>query len=527
MRKPLTKPKVFGRAATIDFLAPVKGLRSDQGQMQEQPESAMKCINWVPETDALRARRGFSEHAFDLNDGTAVETLMVYNSGTASELFGANDEYIWEVTDAGDVGASPAVSGQTEAYNSWVNFTASSGTHYLVVVNGADNNQTYDGSSWATQSWTGATDNDLIFVWSFKTRLWFIKKNSMSAYYLGTGAISGALTAFQLGAVFKKGGKLLAGGTWSVDSAVGTGMDDMIVFVSDQGEVAVYEMSDPDDATSLLLKGVYDVGRPLGQRCLINIGGDLLILTYKGLIPLSKAVAVKKEKLDAEAITSPIRQAFSDDAVTYGSLEGWDLQSYPQANLVIINVPIVEHSQYKQYVFNVLTGAFAEWKAINSVCWGLFGDNIYFGGTDDVVYKADTGSSDDGAAITAEVLTHYSSLGQKGRIKQVTLVKPIVRTNSNVGFGLNVLGNYALPDSPPNTSEGGVDRDGFTWDESNWDEDSWAGSVIVDDWFGGNGSGDVVAIHYAVNVATSSDVDLEYRLFGFRLAYQIGGPLGG
>ena len=45
--------------------------------------------------------------------------------------------------------------------------------------------------------------------------------------------------------------------------------------------------------------------------------------------------------------------------------------------------------------------------------------------------------------------------------------------------------------------------------------------------FGGNGSGDVVAIHYAVNVATSSDVDLEYRLFGFRLAYQIGGPLGG
>lgn len=526
MRRPLTKTKEFGRAATTDILAPVKGLRSDQGLMQEQPEAAMKLVNWVPETDALRVRRGYAEHAFDLGD-SPVETLMVYTSGTDTRLFAAAGQYIWNATDAGDVGASPDVSGQTEAYNSWVNFTASGGTHYLVTVNGSDNNHTYDGSSWDTETWTGVTDNNLIYVWSFKTRLWFIEKNSMSAYYLPTGSISGAATKFELGAIFKKGGKLLAGGTWSVDSAVGTGMDDMIVFVSNQGEVAVYEMSDPDDATSLLLKGVYDVGRPLGQRCLINIGGDLLVLTYKGLVPLSKAVAVKKEKLDAEAITAPIRQAFSDDAVAFGDLQGWDLQSYPQANLVIINVPTSEGSAYKQYVFNVLTGAFAEWRSINSVCWALFGNNVYFGGTTDVVYKGDTGSSDGGAAVSAEILTHYSALGQKGRSKQVTLVKPIVRTNSDVGFGLNILRDYALPDSPPSTSEGGVDRDGFTWDESNWDEDAWAGSVISQDWFGGNNSGDVVAIHYAVKVATSSDVDLIYRLNGFRVVYQIGGPLGG
>jgi hypothetical protein len=526
MRQPLTKTKPFGRAATNEVRVPVKGLRSDQGLMQEQPEAAMRLLNWVPETDAIRVRRGFSEHAFDLN-ADPVETLMVYTSGTASKMFAAAETVIWNATDAGDVGASADVTGQTEAYNSWVNFTASGGTHYLVVVNGADNNQTYNGSSWATQAWTGVTDNDLIYVWSFKSRLWFIKKQSMSAYYLPTGSISGAMTEFPLGAIFKKGGRLLAGGTWSVDSGVGTGMDDMIVFVSSEGEVAVYEMSDPEDATTLLLKGVYDLGKPLGQRCLINIGGDLLILTYKGLIPLSKAVTVRKENLDAEAITSPIRQSFSDDAINYGTNQGWDLQSYPQSNLVILNVPVAEASQYKQYVVNVLTGAWAEWDGVNSVCWALFNNNVYFGGTGEVVYKADTGSSDNGAAITAEVLTHYSHLGKPGRNKQITLVKPIVRSNSDVGFGLTILTNYDLPDSPPSTAEGGVDRDGFTWDESNWDQDAWAGSVINQDWFGGNNSGDVVAIHYAVTVATSSDVDLIYRLIGFRVVYLIGGPLGG
>jgi hypothetical protein len=526
MRQPLTKAKPFGRAATVEVRVPVKGLRSDKGLFQEQPEAAMKLVNWVPEADALRVRRGFSEHAFDLN-GDPVETIMTYTSGSASKMFAAAEGSIWNVTDAGDVGASADVTGQTEAYNSWCNFTASGGTHYLVVVNGADNNQTYDGSSWATQSWTGATDNDLIFVWSFKSRLWFIKKTSMSAYYLGTGAISGAMSEFPLGAIFKKGGRLIAGGTWSVDSAVGSGMDDMIAFISSEGEVAVYEMSDPDDSTSLLLKGVYDVGKPLGQRCIVNVGGDLLVSTYKGLIPLSRAVKVKKESLDAEAISSPIRQAWSDDAVAYGTLQGWDLQSYPQANLLIVNVPTIEGSAYKQYVVNILTGAWAEWSGINSVCWGLYNNNVYFGGTDEVVYKADTGSSDDGAAITAEVLTHYSHLGHPGRNKQVTLVKPVVRTNIDAGFGLNILTNYELPDSPPTTTESAVTLDGFTWDESNWDEDVWGGSVINRDWFGGNNAGGNVAFHYAVNIASSSDLDIVYRLIGFEVVYTVGGPLGG
>src|SRR5262245_23093243 len=120
MRRPLTKAKPFGRAATIDILVPVKGLRTDQGLMQEQPESAMKLVNWVPEVDALRARRGFTQHAFDM-DEDPVETLMVYTSGSATKMFAAAGTKIWNVTDAGDVGASADVTGQTVAYDSWVN----------------------------------------------------------------------------------------------------------------------------------------------------------------------------------------------------------------------------------------------------------------------------------------------------------------------------------------------------------------------------------------------------------------------
>ena len=66
----------------------------------------------------------------------------------------------------------------------------------------------------------------------------FVKRDSLKAYYLPVASIGGAAQDVSLSGVFQRGGKLLLGATWSLDS--GDGMDDKCVFVSDRGEAAIY-----------------------------------------------------------------------------------------------------------------------------------------------------------------------------------------------------------------------------------------------------------------------------------------------
>jgi hypothetical protein len=48
--------------------------------------------------------------------------------------------------------------------------------------------------------------------------------------------------------------------------------------------------TNPSDATAWSRVGVYFLGKPLGRRCLVKYGGDLILLTQNGAFPLSLAL---------------------------------------------------------------------------------------------------------------------------------------------------------------------------------------------------------------------------------------------
>lgn len=498
--------------------APIRGLRSDKGLTAEQPGVAMLLTNWVPETDAVRLRRGYTDH---VTGSSLVETLMPYNAAGDSALFAAIGTGIYDVTVAGGLGGAE-VSDVGNAQFSHFNFTTAAGTRYLVACNGDNPVLNYDGTSWTEPVISGIDSFDLVFGWAFKTRQWFIELDSMSAWYLPVDSVAGSATEFPLGTLFKRGGQLMAAGSMSYDS--GEGIDDLNVFITSEGEVAVYEMTDPDTVSTLALKGLYYIGRPIGRRCLFNVGGDLMILTKTGIIPLSKAISLDKAVLEAAAITAPIRREFADAAFAYGGNDGWQMVSFPETNIMIVNVPEEEGLESRQYIMNLLSNAWGLWTGINALCWAVFNDSLYFGGVDGV-YEAETGSSDNGAAIQAELLTSYSQLGAPGRQKKIELIQPIIRSNATVNGGVQIAADYVDPTTDPNQSES-VEISGFTWDVSNWDEANWAGTTVSKQWRSGTNIGTAIALHYAVTVTTSETSDLEFRLIGFNLIYNVGNPIG-
>jgi hypothetical protein len=519
LRKALRKSQPFGRARQAVLQAPIRGWRSDEGAAKDQPGAAIRLKNWVPEADAVRIRRGYSSHATGMTND--VETLMVYTSGSATTMFAAAGSVIYDVSSAG--AGSSSLTTLTSARWSWTNM-ATSGGKFLVIANGADTVRQWSGSAWTAPSITGpSATTDLIFVWQHKQRLWFIQKNSTKAWYLPVDSIAGAATEFEIGSLFRLGGRLLAGATWSVDA--GDGMDDLNVFVTSEGQVAIYSMSDPSDPTTLSMKGVYFVGKPIGDRCLHQIGGELVVITRAGVVPLSKVITVDATRLDIASLTAPIRVDYANAARLYAANNGWQIVSYPKNNLLILNIPVIEDTTSKQYVMNLLTGAWAEWDSINALSWVVYNENLYFGDTSGVVYKADTGSADAGAPITADMVLTFSQMGARARQKHILLVRPNVDANVSSRGSVYPITDYKTSNLT-DINSGAVNNDVALWDVALWDDAVWPGSDIISEWRGDGNIGTAISLQYIVQASTSAITqDLDFWLISFDVTYEVGGVL--
>jgi hypothetical protein len=234
------------------------------------------------------------------------------------------------------------VSGLTNSRFQYVNMETAGG-NFLMAVNGADKMRYFDGTTWSadggTFTITVADTSNWIDLTLHKQRLWGIKKNSLTAYYLPTGSIQGAAVTFDLSAFFQLGGSLVGVSTWTIDG--GQGVDDFLVFVTTRGEVLVYGGTDPAGAWAM--RGLYRMGSPCGNRSMYKFGGDLLVICQDGLFPLSKAI--QSDRIDQkQAVSAKIQYAMSLAISTYGSNFGWQVLNYPKDNALILNVPVTSGS---------------------------------------------------------------------------------------------------------------------------------------------------------------------------------------
>lgn len=438
---------------------------------------AILLDNMFPQTADVRLRKGSESHVTGLSG--AVDTLMAYTSATTKKLFAGANNAVYDVTTAGAVGAA-VVSGQTSNRYQHIN-VGTTGGQYLYAVNGADKPLLYNGTTWvsvdavSTPAITGVTTTNLIHINAFKRRVFFVEKNTLKAWYLPTDAVGGAASALDFSSICRLGGYLVAMGTWTLDG--GSGIDDHAVWVTSEGEVIVYKGTDPASASTWSLVGVFRVGKPVGRRCFVQYGGDLILICQDGFIPLSRAVISVNPK--AASITTKIANAVTTSVASYGANFGWQGILHPTESQLIFNVPVTENTEVHQYVMNTLTGAWCRFKAWNANCWERLNDSIYYGGNG-IVIKANSENSDRGANITGDAKTAFSYFGSK-QLKRFTMARPVLLSDGNVGAAMEANVDYEdrAPSNTPTFSGAG----GALWDVATWDVDSWGGTLeIKKDW---------------------------------------------
>ena len=351
---------------------------------------------------------------------------------------------------------------------------------------------------------TGVDSSSFISVNLFKHRLYFTQKNTLKVWYLGTDAISGAASALDFGGIARSGGFLQAMGTWTLDA--GQGADDYAVFVTNNGEVIVYNGTDPTDVATWALKGVWQLGQVFSRRCFFKWSGDLLLLTQDGLVPL--ASALQSSRLDPRVnLTDKIYYAVSQAATLYYDNFGWQINYFASQNMLILNIPISNGTQ--QFVMHTITKAWANFTGINAFCFESSGKaGMYFGGTNFVGTFFD-GQSDNGSNITATAQQAYSYFDTPGQLKRYTLVRPILQSSGGIPgvlVGLSIdfdtqsqLG--AVTFNPGSQSAG-------SWDSAVWDTSLWSGGLITTkNWQGVTGVGFAASIN--LNVA-SQGIELHW-----------------
>lgn len=496
MQQPQRQVNRSQTAVTSSQPAPVGGWNARDSIANMDPSDAALMVNWLPTTSDLVMRSGYTNWATGI--GAQVNTLMQYNAlGTNRKLFAAAGSGIYDVTTQGAVGA-PVVTGLNNSQWQYVNFSTPGG-QFLCAVNGVDSYQVYNGAAWqavtavsAPISLTGVTTSQLVHVNAFKQRLYFIQANSLSAWYLPPNSVGGAASQLDFGAIFKRGGYLMAMATWSLDA--GYGMDDYAVWITSEGEVAVYKGTDPSSASTWSLIGVYLIGAPLGRRCFAKYSGDLALICRDGLVPFSRDLMSSRVNTSV-ALSNKIQWAISTATSNYSGNFGWQVQLYPDQNMILLNVPVGIGSQ-EQYVMNTVTGSWCRFTGWAANCWELWQDKIYFGGNG-VVNLAWNGTTDNGVAITAEAIPAFSYFGAQSQLKRFTMARPILNTNGSPGIlmGLNIDFDTSSPIGVPTYSPTAT----AIWDASLWDAAVWGNDMTIKrDWQYVSGLGYAAALHMKV-----------------------------
>lgn len=461
--------------------APNQGWVSAQNLAAMAPGTCLKCINAFPTTTGVRVRGGNILHA-TLNVASPVlpvESLMAYTGSTNRKMFAGCGGDIFDITTVADptIVPTPDVSGQTANYYAFVNF-ATSGGYYMYAVNGADDALLYDGSTWQVVdaasspiSITGVNTDTFSHVNTFRNRIYFVEKNTLSVWYLNVDSVGGAANRLSLAGIFREGGAVSFTATWSSESG-SSALSDYLVVVSTLGEFAIFQGSYPG-GSDWTLAGVYELGVPLGINGWFKAGGDIVVATERGLIPVSAARFKDPSALSMDAISRDIHPDWVKEVARRRAVP-WECTKWDEKTALFVNVPVTSDvTPPRPFVANLQTGKWCEYTAWDTRCMVVHSGQLYFGCNDGTVRSAEISGYDLDQPYTYQIAMAWDHLGQAGFLKTVRQAKAELLTSMPFNILISASVNYTQEfPLPPNVLPDPTPASLFDvglWDQAQWD----------------------------------------------------------
>ena len=502
-------------AQSRSFAAPVAGLVTNAALGAGQGATVLD--NFWPTRRGVEPRGGY--RTFCKVPG-AVRSMFTHR--TSGAMFAATDAAIYPFGPSSTGDLSPSVTGLTSGR--WRTYeTTTSGGSFLVAVNGVDKMRVYNGSTWQAVdetstplAITGVDTRVLAHVWGHGNRLFYVQRGTMTAWYLGTNSVAGTATPLPLGSVFRRGGSLVFGGTFSSDA--GDGMDDRCVFVTDAGEVAIYAGTNPGDVSNWSLQGVYDIAPTLGAGSAVQIGGDLVFGTVRGLFPLSGIVQRDPAEMRALSYASAIEPDWVEAAA--GAPE-WTVAKWDEEGMLVA-APL---GGPQLFVCNLDTRAWATVTGWSVSAIAAMGGNLYFGTPMGEIARGWTGGDDDGDLFVCRLGMGFDHLGDPAAPKAVPMMRSVWVSRRPVTQRLSVATDYRTGFPPAPETSLAEDASSTPW-SSPWGA-PWGGDFRMATWAAWQHvAGTGFAFGPQVQVTSASAAKVSATLERIDLTFRAGTPAG-
>ena len=492
------------RTKSTTIPAPVGGVNALNSLYGMEPTDAVYQYNIIPKEFGLTVRKGTREHVINLDN--PVLTVMTYRDITtgAETLFAATIDGIFDVTVRTDAPSAPVLpwpNNTGEAgYCSFTQWVDVSNTGYLLVADAVNGYYIYDGTTWTLAIMTGAgpdaIDIDFVMVW--KSRVWFLAKNSATGWFLAPGQIEGSLLDgnLEFGNKFRYGDGVVGLYNWTLED--GSGLDNLLVVLGRAGDVLVYKATDPT-TVDLNLVGHWYVGPfPAGNRLTTDYGGDLMILSTYGIISLQglmAGVALERQQQWVSAKISPYVREVMRDTINF---LGWEVRVDPDEGVMIVMSPQRGSKARIQFVMYTATQSWCMYRGLKMDCGVYSRDNFYYGEDNSVIEM--TGTLDNVSfdnqirePIPWALLTSYQDYGSPGHWKRAQFLRPLFISQYAPDYTVSARYDFNIEDIGQQPIS--LPRDGSLWDEALWDSGIWGGGFsVVQQPSGASGMGRHVAI---------------------------------
>ncbi len=460
--------------------APVGGLNGRDPLAAMSANDAYLMDNAFPGTASVDSRKGCVKYSTNL--GAPVQSLRVYAGGAMDKMLAWAGGKVFDVSTSLPTQLDTGL--QTNIVVTTMFSNAADNAQHLIIVSGFDQPRRYDGTSLSTLTMTGmaGSQNTLNYAFAFKSRLYFGQRAKLGFYYLPVGQIQGALSYFDLGQVSQRGGYLVAIASFS-ESGNGSTPNDYIVFITSKGEMIVYAGYDPSNSATWGLVGRYYAAAPIGPRCTINYGTELVILTEDGALPFSEirrsgdAAAAGVAGAGYSAISSKLGSYLSAFNANVG-VPGWEgIQYSGGGGWLLLNVPATSSvgGSYYHYVMNTTTNSWCRFTNWNGLTFVVYNKRLYFGRYDGFIMLADEGRLDDGSDIRLDIKQAYNYFddGDGMALLQKHFQWASLLVSCDGEPPLSGRFNTDYFEEPPEYVNSLAPADGATWDVSLWDAGSW------------------------------------------------------
>lgn len=367
----------------------------------------------------------------------------------------------------------------------------------------------------------GVTSADMSFVWVYKNALYFIRKDSLSFYYLPVDSVGGTATEVSLAGVLTIGGKLTIGHGWSLDTGQGGGLSEQCAFISDEGEVAIYQGLSPAPDQGWSIVGVYRIGALLGDKAFVRAGADLLISTSIGMVSLAQAIQRSIAAIAPQAVSYPINDLWSQAQLTRGTTD-WQAVLWPEGQMIAVSPTVGTGGEEPiMYVVNANTMAWCRFTNWNALCFGTFQGGLYFGSPNGQVFRANVSGYDNGDVYTGIYIPLFDDLGIPASRKVPKMGRATLRSLAHVKESLVFKPDYDVSvDMSPSS---GPSPNNAVWGSAIWGQSVWGqltNSVIDQKWRSLGGSG--YAVSAALQVTSGSVSPLDTEIVRIELTYTMG-----